>query len=190
MLQRGCWLIRIKYLLVFAAAFVLVCSGCRKAEEEISGIADEMKDNATVTASQQTQLPTLNNLGETDGMILSTPTDPRVNMGQRLRGFSYDLDGDGAVEEIQLYKRDENWLLVVADGSEYYPLFQGRIQTGNLYFGVWKQDKTPFVCCAVISAGNAMLQNYVYDSDGKGYRILEGFDSGGINLLYNSIPGY
>ena len=189
MLRKGCWLIRIKYLLFPALAFALVFSGCRKAEEA-SGISEEIKDNVTGSNTGQTRPPTLNNLGETDGMILPTPTDPRGNMGERLRGFSFDLDGDGAVEEIQLYNRDDNWLLVVADGREYYPLFQGRIQSGNLYFGVWQQDKTPFISCAVISAGNAVLQNYVYDGGGKGYRVLEGFDSGGINLLYTSIPGY
>lgn len=194
-----------KTLPVLLSVMILLIAGCGKTREELSEFTDELKENISSLSSQQTQTGSLTNelTNNKDDVILATRSDPRLKMKTKLKEFSFDFDGDGVDEKIELHTQAEksqdgemmwddgqNWLLVIVDGNEFYSLFQDRIQLGSLYFGVWQKDKTPVISSAIITGANAGLKNYIYDGTQKGYRIQDGFDTGSINLLYNSIPGY
>jgi len=86
----------------------------------------------------------------------------------------------------------QKWLLLVEDGADFYPLFQGYVQLGSVYYTVAGYDNIPTPkVTALVSAGAGMIfTNYAYDPDKKGYRIEPIYDSQGINLLFSSLPSY
>ncbi|MCX7714568.1 MAG: hypothetical protein N2171_02420 [Clostridia bacterium] len=124
--------------------------------------------------------------------------------------YSCDIDEDGQDEIISLYTSagkdkkgkilwddGQNWVLEMHDGNEYYTLFSGYVQLGNLYFEVSDYYKdsgtTPVVTLIESESANFKVINYMYDVKEKHYTQKIVFDSasdasGGINRKFSSIP--
>ncbi len=187
-----------KLALALLPALVFLSAGCGRSGET-SETASKNGQPASTTTQRQTGIFT-NGQGD---VITATRSDPRTGIRTKLGEFSFDFDRDGDDEKIELYTQAEraedgkiiwddgqDWLLVVIDGDDYYPLFDSRIQLGSLYFGVWQENNAPVISSAVITSAGAALKNFIYDSAQKGYKAQNGFDTGGINLLHSSIPSY
>ncbi|HOA79721.1 MAG TPA: hypothetical protein PKK61_01470 [Defluviitaleaceae bacterium] len=124
--------------------------------------------------------------------------------GTKLREYSIDLDSDGEEEKIQLYTstaRDEsgellwddnqNWLLLIEDGNEYYPLFESPVQLGMVYFNVFYDSNELAKVSLILSAGASMkITNYYYDEELGGYIVDNIYEEDSINAMYSSIPYY
>lgn len=138
-------------------------------------------------------------------VIHAIQTDPREeNMATKLNEYSLDFDGDGALEKIELHTAagraedgnmlwddGQNWLLLVEDGKEYYPLLHQYVQLGVVYFTIWYDDKgTPKITVILETGANLSFFNYYYDREQQGYKVENIYDSGGINYIFSSIPNY
>ncbi len=136
--------------------------------------------------------------------IHATQTDPRLEkMSTKLNEFTFDLDGDGKKETIELHTaagRDQNgnmawddgqdWLLVVVDGNKYYPLFQQYVQLGTVYFTVLDDQKGKVIITVMVDTGAGMkIVSFTYDSDQKGYRGEVIYNTGG-NQVFSAIRSY
>ena len=139
-------------------------------------------------------------------VILAKSVDPsKEGSWTKLSEFTIDLDGDEKEETIGLYtsaERDakgeimwddgQNWLLLVEDDNFYYPLFSRYVQLGSVYFTIayHGEEKEPTVTVLVSTGGGLTLTNYLYDSKSQGYLEKLDYDSGPINSMFTSFPGY
>jgi len=137
--------------------------------------------------------------------VQSTHQDPRdEGILTRLSNFVWDLDGDGLEEKIELYTAAErhedgnmiwddgqNWLLLVEDENQYYPLLHQYVQLGVVYFNLWLDDEEiPNITVFVTTGANLNIVNYTYDSEEKVYIGEPIYDTGAINFLFSSFPSY
>jgi hypothetical protein len=140
-------------------------------------------------------------------IIQATQKDPKkdkVEMVTKLSDFTLDLDEDGLEEKIQLYTTagraedgsmawddGQNWLLLIEDGDNYYPLFQKYVQLGTVYFNIWYDEKkTPKINVIVSTGAGLNVINYTYDKKENGYLSEKIYDAGNIEFMFSSIPNY
>lgn len=132
-----------------------------------------------------------------------TEVDPRAGMATLLDDFTLDIDKDGSEEKIELYtaaERDkngeimwddgQNWLLVVVDGNEYYPLLNQYVQLGVVYFTVWEDEDKLQITVIINTGANQNIANYTYNKEKNVFTEELIFDTGGVNAMYSSIPWY
>lgn len=137
-------------------------------------------------------------------IIHATKSDPRQgNMVTKLNEFTFDLDGDGTEEIIELHTAagkapdgsiawddGQNWLLVIVDGNDYYPLLQEYVQLGTVYFTVLDDQKGSVIITAIVETGSGLkLVSYTYNEDQKGYRGEVVYHIGG-DQVFNAIRTY
>lgn len=182
---------------------VLLVSGCRNKEDLLAESEAQTKPAGEGTGTVQNMTEVANGLAQ-GTQIKAVSTDPRKGMVTKLSHYSLDIDGDGANETIELYTQAErapdgqmawddgqNWLLVVVDGNNYYPLLQQYVQLGNVYYAVWYANSNAVTITAAVATGsNVSLINYIYDDERKAFISQSLFDTDAINMMYNSIPNY
>jgi hypothetical protein len=140
-------------------------------------------------------------------IIQATQKDPKKDKAEmitKLSDFALDLDDDGLEEKIELYTTagksedgsmiwddGQNWLLLIEDGDNYYPLFQEYVQLGTVYFNIWYDDKkTPKINVIVSTDAGLNVINYTYDKEQNGYISEKIYDAGNIQFMFSSIPNY
>ncbi len=175
------------FLLILFISFNIV--GCQNTEDQ--------KDMTTDRVDQSDQ-------NTEEILIQGTKNDPREDFITKMGGFEIDTDSDGIAEKIELYtlaERDsngdmmwddgQNWLLVVTDEEQYYPLLQQYVQLGEVYFSVWyDDDQKPVINVLVKTSAGVDIANYCYDTDEMAYKEESIYKTGGINFMFSSIPNY
>ncbi|MDZ5471347.1 hypothetical protein SM124_06265 [Bacillus sp. 31A1R] len=112
---------------------------------------------------------------------------------------TFDLDGDGEEEQIEMYvnaEQDEkgefawddghNWLFVVKDGDQTYPLYDGWVQLGTLKFWVIETDETPMVILLKTGTAEFTLQTFTYNNVEQGFIKETQFNPEFVNFFYHS----
>jgi hypothetical protein len=113
--------------------------------------------------------------------------------------FQFDLDRDGEDEQIEMYVnagQDEkgeyiwddghNWLLVVKDGNNTYPLFDGWVQLGKLSFWVLESGETPMIILLKTGTAEFTLQTFTFNEEESGFIQETQFNPENVNFWYNS----
>jgi hypothetical protein len=127
--------------------------------------------------------------------------------GTFLDSATIDVDGDGTAERVDLgvsASRDERgvmnwdhietWSVVVRDGPDSYPLFQG--YTGAAAFWVIAADSTQPAAILVqtsdltTSRGGTRLEKFVFDRSRGGYVRTGVVEGSGTRALYRGPPAY
>ena len=177
---------------------LIITGGCGRAKDESA----KSQPPAQPTGATTEQVTTATTKNETD--IPASSADPRKGMATKISDFSYDLDGDGTDETVELHTQAErssdgniawddgqSWLLVVVNGDNYYPLLNQFVQLGRVYFSVWSNDNNKAnITAAVITGSGVNLRNYTYNGDTNSFASQELFDIGGMNVLFSSMPDY
>ena len=114
-----------------------------------------------------------------------------------------DLDGDGEEEVIELYVNagkmedglfawddGQNWLLVVKDGEETYPLFDDYVQLGSIEFSTARFDGKPGVVMIMAQHSNKIIQKFTYDKNERGYQKETFYKKENIHDQYNQPASY
>ncbi|MCG7343715.1 hypothetical protein MHZ92_06195 [Sporosarcina sp. ACRSL] len=114
-----------------------------------------------------------------------------------------DLDGDGEEEVIELYVNAEkmedglfawddgqNWLLVVKDGEETYPLFDDFVQLGSIRFSTATFDGKPGIVMIMAQHSDKIIQKFTYDKNEKGYQKETFYKKENIHDQYNQPASY
>lgn len=116
---------------------------------------------------------------------------------------TFDIDGDGEEEIIELYVNVEimengsfawddgqNWLLVVKDGEITYPLFDDYIQLGSLNFSMTTFDGKPGIVMHMKQHSNITIQKFTYDKKEKGYQKKTFYKKENMDNQYNQPASY
>ena len=104
--------------------------------------------------------------------------DPARNL-TLLKTISIDVEGDNQPENIELYtaaQKDtsgaimwddgQNWLLIVRDGNKEYPLFDDRIQLGQLDYLVYASSaKKTHIIVTYSDTTSMKVSDYSFDRD-------------------------
>ncbi|MHC0037735.1 hypothetical protein [Pseudoneobacillus sp. C159] len=111
----------------------------------------------------------------------------------------FDVDGDGDAEKVELYTNAEkldngefawddgqNWLLVVKDGDQTYPLFDGWVQLGKLSFWLLESEGTPMIILLKTGTAEFTLQTFTFNEKEKGFIQKTQFNPTDVNFWYNS----
>lgn len=139
-------------------------------------------------------------------LIEATAIDPRTpEIGTKLSEFAFNMDEDVQEEKIELYTaagRNEkgemlwddgqNWLLVVVDGDQYYPLFKGYVQLGELYFdfALVGEENIPTITTYTATTSSMQLMDFSFDYEQKCFKGRDLFQSTHRNGFFTSIPNY
>jgi hypothetical protein len=112
---------------------------------------------------------------------------------------TFDLDGDGEQEQIEMYvnaEKDEtgeymwddgqNWLLVVKDGGKTYPLFDGWVQIGKLSFWLIESDEKPMLILLKTGTAEFNLQTFTFNEKENSYIQEIHFNPENVNFWYGS----
>jgi hypothetical protein len=112
---------------------------------------------------------------------------------------TFDLDGDGEQEQIEMYVNAEqaengeyiwddgqNWLLVVKDGDKTYPLFDGWVQIGKLSFWLLESDEKPMLILLKTGTAEFNLQTFTFNEEESGYLQEIHFNPENVNFWYGS----
>jgi hypothetical protein len=112
---------------------------------------------------------------------------------------TFDLDGDGELEQIEMYvntEKDEtgeymwddgqNWLLVVKDGDKAYPLFDGWVQIGKLSFWLIESDAKPMLILLKTGSAEFNLQSFTFNEKENSYIQEIHFNPENVNFWYGS----
>ncbi|HSL71058.1 MAG TPA: hypothetical protein VK864_12505 [Longimicrobiales bacterium] len=96
--------------------------------------------------------------------------------------LSFDLDRDGSRERIELHARVErdsqgrllwedahNWVLLVRDGADVYPLFNDLIPRGQLSFSVLLAAEGPVIVASQHAGSGQVLASFSFDAQRSGY---------------------
>lgn len=117
-------------------------------------------------------------------VVTANKKDPRLEgMATKLNEFSFDLDGDGVEEIVELHTAAEraengemawddgqNWLLVVVDDNDYYPLLQQYVQLGTVYFTVTEDNDGNSTITIIVNTGVGLkIMSFSYDKNLKAY---------------------
>ena len=116
---------------------------------------------------------------------------------------SLDIDKDGEEEIIELYVNagkmenglfawddGQNWLLVVQDGEDSYPLFDDYIQLGSLDFSTATFDGKPGIVMHKTQHTSITIQKFTYDQKVKGYHKETFYKKDNVNDQYNQPASY
>jgi hypothetical protein len=111
----------------------------------------------------------------------------------------FDLDDDGEDEIIELHVNAEqaedgeydwddgqNWLLVVKDGDQTYPLFDGWVQIGKLSFSLLKSGEKPMLILLKTGTAEFALQRFTYNKEENGYIQETIYSPEDVNFWYQS----
>lgn len=139
-------------------------------------------------------------------LIAAVQLDPRAGRPwTELSKYEGDLDGDGTDETLQLLVSAERapngeimwddgqpWLLLVTDGTEYYPMLDEYVQLGSVYFTVAEsvETKKTDITVLVTTGAGLRMTKAAFSPEEKGYREEPVYATGGINLRHTSFPGY
>ena len=143
---------------------------------------------------------------EDDGIVTATQVDPREERRWlTLSDYEGDLDGDGSPEKLQLLVRADRspedgeiawddgqpWLLLVADGGDYYPVFSKYVQLGAVYFSVYEDSEGQAEIEVLVTTGAGLgLSAVTFNTVKRGYRVEEVYASKGDNLRHTSFQPY
>lgn len=141
-----------------------------------------------------------------NSFVKATTIDPRsVDIGTKLKEFTFNLDEDDQEEKIELYTAagrhedgsmlwddGQNWLLVVIDGDQYYTLYKGYVQLGELYFdfALIGEENIPTVTTIISTSCSLHLQEFSFDREQKHFVGKDLYQSTNRNGFYTSIPEY
>ncbi|MBD8034128.1 MULTISPECIES: hypothetical protein [Solibacillus] len=116
---------------------------------------------------------------------------------------SLDIDEDGEEEIIELYVNagkmenglfawddGQNWLLLVQDGENSYPLFDDYIQLGSLDFSTATFDGKPGIVMHMTQHSNIIIQKITYDQKVKGLQKETFYKKENMNDYYNPPASY
>lgn len=116
---------------------------------------------------------------------------------------SVDLDEDGTEEQIELYVNAEkmenglfawddgqNWLLVVKDGEETYPLFNDYVQLGSIDFSTTIFDEQPGIVMLTAQHADRTVQKFTYDQHKNGYQKETFYKKENSNNYYNEAASH
>ena len=116
---------------------------------------------------------------------------------------SVDLDEDGAEEQIELYVNAEkmenglfawddgqNWLLVVKDGEETYPLFNDYVQLGSIDFSTTIFDEQPGIVMMKAQHSDRTVQKFTYNQHKNGYQKETFYKKENSNNYYNEAASH
>lgn len=114
-----------------------------------------------------------------------------------------DLDGDGEEEVIELHVNagkmedglfawddGQNWLLVVKDGENTYPLFDDFVQLGSISFSTARFDGKPGIVMIKSQHSDRTIQKFTYDKAEKGYQKETFYKKENIQDHYNRPASY
>ncbi len=181
-------------ILMLLTFLLLACifPGCGNKEVKLP---DQAEDNMPDTSQTK--------------QVVTAVTDNPIgnNSWTRLSEANIDLDADNQEEIITLYtaaQRDsqgeimwddgQQWLLMIEDETGFYPLISEYIQLGSIYYYIsdtnLDTNTAPVVTGITSTSYNFTLTNYSYNEEKKGYEKDTVYDSGPLNTVYMSIPGY
>lgn len=116
---------------------------------------------------------------------------------------SLDIDEDGEEEIIELYVNagkmenglfawddGQNWLLVVKNGEDSYPLFDDYIQLGSLDFSTAIFDGKPGIVMHKTQHTSIIIQKFTYDQKVKGFHKETFYKKDNMNDYYNQPASY
>lgn len=147
---------------------------------------------------------------------VSTPTpSPKTYINAQTTGFtedgwskidsySFDIDGDGTEEIIQLttsaakdskgrilWDDSQKWVVEVLDGEDIYTLMPADlVSNGGVYFEFYQNSEITKNCIRILISSSAgfSVKEYEYVKDKKAFTEAEPIKVQ--NLLYSSIPNY
>ncbi|WP_097157775.1 hypothetical protein [Bacillus oleivorans] len=172
-------------MLVFLAACQLEADDGTEVEEiEHRGEENHSEDVETANNNDQTMIKAKK--------IESYPASLYEQTG-------FDIDQDGEDEQIELYvnaHKDEdgefawddghNWLFVVKDGNETYPLYDGWVQLGSLSFWLIESNETPMIILLKTGTAEFTLQTFRFSEEEKGFIQETQFNPEKVNFWYHS----
>jgi hypothetical protein len=149
----------------------------------LDSCADE-RTRTLDTSSAQRHAPSAHMPGWGGPTVVERGTDITWSPRSLLDSAIADVDRDGAPERIELYaavERDrqgrvmfddgQRWALLVRDGTDIYPLFDGFVQLGRIDFWlVLGADTTPPTILLLQRTPNGVLvQKYVFDGQRRAF---------------------
>ncbi|MGE5579558.1 MAG: hypothetical protein ACM3WU_05860 [Bacillota bacterium] len=139
-------------------------------------------------------------------LVKAVRVDPREGrQWLSLSEYEGDLDGDEAPERVELLVRADRspddgkivwddgqpWLLLVTDGSDYYPLFDQYVQLGVVYFDVREDQAGAAEIQVLLTTGAGFeLSKISFSAADRAYKVEQAYASKGVNLKHTSFPSY
>ena len=201
-----------RLLVMLVAASVL--GGCTNQNSDQTKEINELKAQVQqLTLENQQLTKTVEEEREGFALALNDKVDPDYAMilSQAIETYpqtlykkaSVDLDEDGTEEQIELYVNAEkmenglfawddgqNWLLVVKDGEETYPLFNDYVQLGSIDFSTTIFDEQPGIVMLTAQHADRTVQKFTYDQHKNGYQKETFYKKENSNNYYNEAASH
>lgn len=199
-----------RVFLIGVACLLGILVGCSDQTEDIHELKKQIdqitieRDSLLKTIEEERashEIATNQQISDDNSMI--TAKDIEQYPQTLYKKITLDIDGDGEEEEIELYvnagKMDngqfawddgQNWLLVVKDGEETYPLFDDYVQLGSIDFGTTTFDGKPGIVMLKTQHADKIVQQFTYDKNEKGYRKETVYKKENVNDHFNQNASY
>lgn len=199
-----------KKLIVSVFGLLLVLAGCANETEEIKNLKNQIaqltleKDELLTTLEEERK--TFERAGDELG-----DDNPAVILAQNIEEYpqslykasKLDLDEDGQQEQIELYVNagkmhngqfawddGQNWLLVIKDGNDIYPLFDEFVQLGSIDFTTTMLDGKPTIIMSKTQHTNRTVSKFTYNNEENGYQQEIFYKKENMNDQYNLPASY
>jgi hypothetical protein len=185
--KEDVFLISIRTFL-FGALLLVILGACQQQTNEPAPEVQETEETGSEELENESQTDTILKAKKIESYPISLYDQTE-----------FDTDGDGENEQVELYvnaAKDEdgefawddgqNWLLVVKDGDETYPLFDDWVQLGKLSFWLLESNGQPMIILLKTGTAEFTLQTFTFNEKENGFIQKTHYNPEDVNFWYSS----